>query len=136
LRQALAKRDFERLLDQVQDVGGVALLTARVEAADAETLREMTDWFRDRHPSGVVVLGAVVDERPQLVAAVTPDLVARGVHAGELVKRVARVVGGGGGGRPHLAQAGGRDAARLDEALAGVPALVREMVRVNGKGNG
>ncbi len=130
LRQALAKRDFERLLDQVQEVDGVALLAARVEAADAETLREMTDWFRDRRPSGVVVLGAVVDERPQLVAAVTPDLVARGVHAGELVKRVAQVVGGGGGGRPHLAQAGGRDASRLDEALAGAPTLVREMLSI------
>jgi alanyl-tRNA synthetase len=61
-----------------------------------------------------------------LIVAVTSDLVARGLHAGDLVKSVARVVGGGGGGRPTLAQAGGRDAGRLDEALAGVPGLVKE----------
>ncbi|MGQ9568489.1 MAG: DHHA1 domain-containing protein, partial [Anaerolineae bacterium] len=68
----------------------------------------------------------VIDGRPALVAAVTPDLVKRGLHAGELVREVAGAVGGGGGGRPTLAEAGGRDPGRLPEALARVPAWVDE----------
>jgi alanyl-tRNA synthetase len=128
LRQELARRDFEGVMDQVQQIDGTTLLAARVRAQQIETMRQMTDWFRDRQATGVVVLGAVIDDRPQLIAAVTPDLVARGLHAGNLVKAVARVIGGGGGGRPNLAQAGGRDASRLDEALDGVPGLVREML--------
>jgi alanyl-tRNA synthetase len=106
----------------------VPLLAERVEANEIETMRQMTDWFRERHPSGVVVLGAVIGDRPQLVGAVTSDLVARGLRADHLVKTVARSIGGGGGGRPTLAQAGGRDASRLDEALESVLGLVHEML--------
>ncbi|MCK4472320.1 MAG: alanine--tRNA ligase, partial [Anaerolineae bacterium] len=90
------------------------------------TLREMSDWFRNRMGSGVIVLGAVMAAKPSFVAAITPDLVERGLHAGQLVKRVAQVVGGGGGGRPTLAQAGGRDTGRIGEALRLVPDLVGE----------
>ncbi len=128
LKQAFARREFESLMSQAQELNGVALLAAKVQADHVETLREMTDWFRDRYPSSTVVLGAIVDERPLLIAAVTADLVARGLRADELVKQVARVIGGGGGGRPTLAQAGGRDAHRLDEALSRVPSLVTEML--------
>ena len=116
------------MLQQVQDVSGVKVLAAKVSAADVDTLREMTDWFRNRLGSGVVVLGAVINDKPSLVAAVTPDLVERGIKAGALIQHVARIVGGGGGGRPTLAQAGGRDASRLGEALAQVPALVGQVV--------
>ena len=77
----------------------------------------MGDWLRERLGSGVIVLGTVVDGRPNLLVMVTPDLTSRGLHAGELVKQAAQVTGGGGGGRPEMAQAGGRDASRLDEAL-------------------
>ncbi|MGC8838445.1 MAG: DHHA1 domain-containing protein, partial [Anaerolineae bacterium] len=125
-RKALALRDLERALADVVPVRGVNVVARAVEAGDRETLREMADWFRDRLGSAVVVLGAVMDGRPALVAAVTPDLVKRGLHAGDLVKKVAEVVGGGGGGRPTLAEAGGRDPERLPEALARVPALVDE----------
>jgi alanyl-tRNA synthetase len=124
LRREMARLEFEALLQQVQDVGGVSVLSARVNAAEVETLREMTDWLRSRLVSVVIVLGAVIDEKPTFVAAVTPDLVERGLQAGNLVKRVARIVGGGGGGRPTMAQAGGRDPNRLDEALALVPSVV------------
>jgi len=126
LRQELAHRDFERLLSHIRDLDGAAFLAARVKASQVETLREITDWFRDRYPSSVIVLGAVIDQRPQLVAAVTPDLVEKGVRANELIKRAAQVIGGGGGGRPTLAQAGGRDVDRLDEALSGVLGLVQK----------
>jgi len=133
LRRQIAQRDFEELLSQVQDVSGVKVLAAQVEAADMDTLREMSDWFRKRMgsrggglpaQSGVIVLGAVMATKPSFVAAVTPDLVERGLHAGRLVKQVAQVVGGGGGGKPTLAQAGGRDAGRIGEALSLVPDLV------------
>jgi alanyl-tRNA synthetase len=116
----------------VQQVEDVQVLAARVQAADAETLREMTDWLRNRLGSVVIVLGAVINEKPSFVAAITPDLVEQGLKAGALIKRVARVVGGGGGGRPTLAQAGGRDPQRLDEALSLVPQAVRDLLDGNG----
>jgi len=126
LRREIAQRDFEKLLPRVQDVKGVKVLAAQVEATDMETLREMSDWFRNRMGSGVIVLGAVMDSKPSFVAAITPDLVERGLHAGQLAKRVAQVVGGSGGGKPTLAQAGGRDTGRMVEALRLVPELVAE----------
>jgi len=128
LQEKLARREFETLLEQVESVAGVSLLSARVTASSMEVLREMTDWFRDRLGSGVVVLGTVLGERPALVAAVTPDLLERGVDAVELVRGVARIVSGGGGGKPTLAQAGGRDAARLDDALNQVPRALEGML--------
>jgi alanyl-tRNA synthetase len=128
LQRELARVEFEALLRRVREVEGVQVLAVPVQAASMETLREMTDWFRQRLGSVVIVLGAVIDEKPNFVAAVTPDLVERGLKAGSLVKQVASVVGGGGGGRPTLAQAGGRDAGRLDEALALVPELVAQSV--------
>jgi alanyl-tRNA synthetase len=89
----------------------------------------MTDWFRDRLSSGVIVLGAVMNDKPGFVAAVTPDLVERGLHAGKLVKATAQIVGGGGGGRPAIAQAGGRDASKLKEALGIVPDWVSKELK-------
>ena len=133
LRRELARLEFETLLQRVQRVQGIPVLAARVQAADAETLREMTDWLRNRLGSVVIVLGAIIDEKPSFVAAITPDLVEKGLQAGTLIKRVARVVGGGGGGRPTLAQAGGRDPRRLDEALALVPQTVANLVDGEGE---
>ncbi|HUV88726.1 MAG TPA: alanine--tRNA ligase [Anaerolineae bacterium] len=128
LQEQLARREFEMILSQVQLVGGVSLLSVRVSAPSVEVLREMTDWFRERLGSGVVVLGMVLDGRPALVVSVTPDLVERGVDATRLVRGIARVVDGGGGGKPTMAQAGGRDPSRLDEALQAAPRLLQEMI--------
>jgi alanyl-tRNA synthetase len=89
----------------------------------------MSDWFRDRLGSGVIVLGAILSGKPSFVAAVTPDLVERGLHAGILVKAVAQEVGGSGGGRPTMAQAGGRDTSHLIEALSHVPGLVEQSLK-------
>ena len=120
LRQELAAAEFTRQLVAVPEVKGVPVLAAILPNADADTLRALTDRFRQRYPSGVVVLASAVDNRPVIIAAVTDDLVKRGLSAGDLVKTVAQVVGGSGGGRPTLAQAGGKDAAKLPEALARV----------------
>ncbi len=128
LQEQLARREFETLLEQVQSVTGVSLLSARVTAPSAKVLREMTDWFRDRLGSGVVVLGMVLGERPAMVAAVTPDVVKRGVDANRLVDSVARIMGGRGGGKPTLAQAGGGDPSRLGDALDQAPRILEEML--------
>jgi alanyl-tRNA synthetase len=110
-------------------VKDVAVVAAEVPGADMQTLRDMSDWLRNKLGSAVVILATAVDEKPQIIVAVTEDLVKRGVHAGDLVKGVARVVGGGGGGKPSLAQAGGRDLSKLPEALAQAPDLVAKALK-------
>lgn len=125
-KRAQARQQFERLIQQAEKVRGVPVLGTVVSASDVETLREMTDWFREAYPSGVVLLGAVINEKPSLVAAVTEDLVKRGLSAAALVRDAARLIEGGGGGKPTLAQAGGRDVSRLSEAVQSVTAWVRE----------
>ncbi len=123
-RQHMVLVEFNRHLDHVPEVAGIPVLTLQLPEADADTLRQMADRFRQRYPSGVVVLASVIEDRPSVVAAITDDLVKRGLHAGELVKHVAGPLGGSGGGRPTLAQAGGKDASKLDEALASVAGWV------------
>jgi len=105
------------------------VLAARVEEQSAERLREMSDWFRDRVQSGVAVLGAVNDGKPVIIATVTDDLIARGVRAGDLVREVAKIVGGSGGGRPNMAQAGGGNPELLSDALNAVAGLVEAALK-------
>ena len=112
------------LAADLRDIAGVPLLAARVEAADGDALRRQLDALRERIPSGVIVLGAVAEGAPRLVVGVSDDLVARGIRAGDLVRQLAPRIGGGGGGRPQLAEAGGKDAAGLDGALAAAAELV------------
>jgi len=131
LQRRVARSQFEELLEQVQPVNGVQVLTATVDVAGVDTLREMADWFRDRVEEGVAVFATVKDERPVMVATVTDSTIRRGVRAGDLVRDVAKMVGGGGGGRPNLAQAGGRDAEKLPEALSAVRGLVEAALREN-----
>jgi len=114
-RDRQAAGAYESLRGEV--LSGTMALVGLVPEADADGLRRLTDRFRQENPSGIVVLGSVTDERPLIVAAVSQDLVSRGLHAGEVVKAAAQAMGGGGGGKPTLAQAGGKDASRLPEAL-------------------
>ncbi|MGB9803005.1 alanine--tRNA ligase [Desulfofundulus sp.] len=117
LRARLARYEVQSLLEQVKDLDGAKFLAARTSAPDMESLRAMVDLLRERLGSAVILLASPVGERVNLVAAVTKDLLPRGLHAGKLIKEVASMLGGGGGGRPEMAQAGGRDASRLQEAL-------------------
>jgi alanyl-tRNA synthetase len=119
-----AKRDYADLHARAQDVNGVKVVAARVHALGREALRALADQVRSKLGSGVVVLGSKAEGRVQLVAAVSKDLLAAGYHAGNLIREVAKLVGGGGGGRPDFAQAGGKNPERLDEALAKVKDLV------------
>ncbi len=126
LRRDLTAQDLNRLIEDVPLVAGVPVLIASLPDADAETLREMTDRYRQKYPSSVVLLASVSAGRPLLIAAVTEDLVARGLHAGELVKYAAQPLGGSGGGRPTLAQAGGKDPEQLDKALSRAQEWIEE----------
>jgi alanyl-tRNA synthetase len=126
LQRELARYNFERMIGNLENISGVQALIAQVDDVPMETLREMSDWFRDKVESGVMVLGSDVDGRPQLIVAVTDDLTKQGVHAGKLIKSVAAVVGGGGGGRPTMAQAGGKDSSQLPAALKMARQLIAE----------
>jgi alanyl-tRNA synthetase len=119
LRQKLASGQGGDLSSQAKDVKGTKVLAARVEGADAKTLRDTLDRLKDKLQSAAIVLAAVQDGKVLLVAGVTKDLTAR-VPAGELVNQVATKVGGKGGGRPDMAQAGGTDPGALDAALTDV----------------
>ncbi|HZU87181.1 MAG TPA: DHHA1 domain-containing protein, partial [Anaerolineaceae bacterium] len=117
LSQELVAVEFEQKLDPIPLVAGVPCLVTQLPNADMEALRQMTDRFRQRFASGVVVLASVKEGQPVILAVLTEDLVKRGLHAGDLVKLIAPMVGGSGGGRPVMAQAGGKDPTRLAEAL-------------------
>ncbi len=121
-RARLLAAELEEHIAAAQEVNGIRVLTLHVSEADADALRSLADRFRQHQPEkGVAVFGTVVNGRPLLVAAVTKDLTKRGLHAGKLVKFAAQQLGGGGGGKPTLAQAGGKDASKLDEVLASIP---------------
>ena len=125
LRRASAGERMRDLAVEAIDVDGVRVVATAVQPADVEAFREMGDRLRETLGSGVGVLGAALNGKASLIAVVTDDLIRRGVQAGPIVKAVAVLVGGGGGGRPHLAQAGGRHPEKMPEALARVPGIVR-----------
>jgi len=126
LQEQLAAREIDGLIRQARMIDGLATVAAQVPVSDAEALRNLADRLRDRLGSGVVALGAVTQGRPVLLVALTPDAVSKGLSAGKIAGAAARVMGGGGGGRPDIAQAGGKSAERLGEALEAVYALVAE----------
>ena len=122
----------EQIAESATDVGGVAVAVGRVAVESADALRRAGDEVRRRlsesERQGVIVLGAVANERPLFVAMATEGAVAAGVNAGRLIGGVARIAGGGGGGSPEMAQAGGRNAEKLDEALESALDAVREQL--------
>ncbi|MEK6592697.1 MAG: alanine--tRNA ligase [Pseudomonadota bacterium] len=125
LKSRLASSQGDELAEQAVDVKGIKVLAAVLEGADVKGLREAMDKLKDKLKSAVIVLAAVNDGRVSLIAGVTPDAVGK-IKAGDLVNHVAQQVGGKGGGRPDMAQAGGTDAAKLPEALASVRGWVKQ----------
>ena len=107
-----------------QDLNGIAVVIKQLDSADPEMLANLADSTAQRLHSAVIVLGTVSAGKVSFAAKVTPDLIAQGLHAGNLVREVAKIAGGGGGGRADFAQAGGRDPGKLAEALAAVPGLI------------
>jgi alanyl-tRNA synthetase len=125
LKSRLASSQGDELVERAQVVRGIKVLAASIEGADAKALRETLDKLKDKLGSAVVVLGAVSDSKVALIAGVTSDLTGR-IKAGDLVNHVARQVGGKGGGRPDMAQAGGTEPAGLAAALESVRGWVEQ----------
>jgi len=125
LRRELNRIKARSLLEQRKVVQGINVVSGYVELATPESLREVGDQLKAELQSGTVVLGTIYNNRPNFVVMGTPDLVAKGFHAGEVVNHIAKVTGGGGGGTAALGQGSGKDKAKLDEALQSVPKVVR-----------
>ena len=126
LERELSQKITESLIEQVKQAGGITFLSARVPPLTKSVLREMGDILRSKLKSAVIVLATVYNDNPSFLAMVTPDLVARGFYANDIIKKVAKVAGGSGGGKAEMAQAGGKDATRLDEALDSVESIIAE----------
>jgi alanyl-tRNA synthetase len=127
LSTRLASSDLETLMKNAQEVAGVRVIAAQIPLDSAKTLREVGDKVRDGLDSGVAVLGGVVKDKVALLAIVTKDLTGR-IRAGDIVARVAAVVGGKGGGRPDMAQAGGDRVDKLGEAIRSVAGHVSQIL--------
>src|SRR5262249_16650885 len=125
LQSKLAGSQSDEITSHVRKVNGVNVVASRVEGVEDKALREMADQLRDKLQPAGVVLGAIQGDRVGLLVVVSKE-VAKTYHAGNIIKQIAPIVGGGGGGRPDFAQAGGKDVARLDEALQKVYELVEK----------
>jgi alanyl-tRNA synthetase len=115
------------LLDEVQIVNEIKVLISVTEDPTVELLRSTGDWLRDKLGTGVVAIGSIVNGNPMVVCMITPDLVEKGMNAAHMVQEVAKIIGGGGGGRPESAQAGGKDSNKLREALSIVPGMISDL---------
>jgi alanyl-tRNA synthetase len=124
LQSKLGRLEAAELAGSAKQVGGVTVLAARVNVSGMDALRGVADELKAKLGSAVLALGAIDGDKVNFVAAVTQDLTAKGLHAGKLVKELAVICGGGGGGKPELAQAGGKDPSKLAEALAAVDRIV------------
>lgn len=131
LEKALAAEQARQTADaagdlagQAEDIGGMKVVAARIQVQDMDKLRQAADNIRDNIGSGVVILASENDGKVSWVVMATKDAIGRGLHAGQLVKEAATITGGGGGGRPDMAQAGGKDATKIDEALAKVKTII------------
>ena len=134
INQLKSKGAAERageLVDSAQEAGGVKFVTATIPTADVPTLQKLADGVTDKLRSGVVVLAGIEDGKILFIGKVTPDLIARGFHAGNTLREVAKVAGGGGGGKPEFAQAGGKDASKVEEALAKAAEIIRAQAGVS-----
>ena len=129
LKAEAAKNAAGSALDQVKDVNGIPFLAAAVDHVDANELRNLCDSFRDQLGECVILLVSASDQKVSLVAAATDGAVKRGAHAGNLIKAVAGLVGGGGGGRPNMAQAGGKDPSGIPAALAKAEEVLKEQIK-------
>lgn len=128
LQAKLGKNEAEGLLKGVQEIDGIQVIAAKVHVPDMEGLRQMADLLRVKLKSGVIVLGAVSEGKVNLVTVVSPTGLS-GLHAGQIIKEVAKITGGSGGGRPDMAQAGGKDPSKLSEAIDRVPAILRGFLK-------
>ena len=129
LKSKAAKDALGDVMDQVVEVNGVKLLATAVEGVDMNGLRDLGDQLKEKLGQGVVVIVSSVNDKVNLIAMATDDAMAKGAHAGNLIKGIAALVGGGGGGRPNMAQAGGKNSAGIPDAIAKVSEVLAEQVK-------
>ena len=118
---------MEKLVKKAKTVGKIKVISAKVEAKDRTVLRSFGDQLRDKLKSGIIILGAIIEGKVALLSVVTQDLVKKGYHAGKIIEEVAKLVNGTGGGRPDMAQAGGKSVNKLDSALAKSEKLIGKL---------
>ncbi|MUK87018.1 alanine--tRNA ligase [Ornithinibacillus sp. L9] len=124
LHAKLSNLEASNILDQVETVNDINILAQKVNVKDMNQLRNMVDELKQKIGSGIILLAAENNQKVQLTVGVSKDLIERGLHAGNLIKEVAQICGGGGGGRPDMAQAGGKDPSKINEALSHVKEYV------------
>ncbi|WMM23269.1 alanine--tRNA ligase [Tissierella sp. MB52-C2] len=129
LKGKMASSIADEILSTKVDIEGITLVAAKVDNLDMNGLRNLGDEIRNRLGSGVVVLGSIQNNKLSFVTMATKDLTNKGIHAGNIIKEVAGRTGGGGGGRPDMAQAGGKDITKIDEALSIAPDLIRSQIK-------
>ena len=129
LKSKMANDSLGDVLSQVKEVNGVKVLASKVADVDMNGLRNLGDQLKDKIGEGVVVIASVMDGKVSLMATVTDEAQKKGAHAGNLIKAIAGLVGGGGGGRPNMAQAGGKNPAGIEEALKKAVEVVEEQTK-------
>ena len=130
LRLQSLSGSIDELVSSAKNVNGIKIVAAKVTATTTDELKSLGDSLRSKLGSGIGLLACVIEDKVQLVCVVTDDLVAaKKIEAGKVVGAIAKLVGGGGGGRPHMATAGGKDVAKLDEALAQTKSVVESLLR-------
>ncbi|MEG1993244.1 MAG: alanine--tRNA ligase, partial [Acetivibrio sp.] len=129
LKEKLTKEAFGDVMDQVIEVKGVKLLSAKANDVDMNGLRTLGDQLRDKIGEGVIVLASAKDGKVSLLAMATEEAMKRGAHAGNLIKEIAGIVGGGGGGRPNMAQAGGKNPEGIEDAIHQVKVILELQIR-------
>ncbi|MFX0559073.1 alanine--tRNA ligase [Tepidibacillus infernus] len=127
LKAKLSHIEAKNLADRLENIDGIQLLRVNVWPMDMKSLRNLLDDLRTKIVSGILVLASVQDDKVNLVGSISDDLVKKGFHAGQLIKELASIVGGGGGGRPDMAQAGGKDPEKLQEALNYVTEYIKSV---------
>lgn len=129
MKAKMSLQSADSIFDSKVEVNGVNLITNKFEGMDMDTLRETADNLRDKLGSGVVVLANVVDDKINFVVTATKDVLDKGIHSGNIVREVAKIAGGKGGGRPNMAQAGANDVSKVDQALSYASEVIKTQVK-------
>lgn len=129
LKAKLASGSEDEILKNIKEISGIKYTAAVLKDIDGDALRDLADKIKDKMGSGLVVLGSTSGEKVQFIAMATKDILAKGVHCGKIIKEIAKIAGGGGGGRPDMAQAGGKNPEKLDEAIKYVGKIMEDLVK-------
>ena len=127
LNAKLAKSSEGDILNSAKEIGGITVVCGRIDGAAVDALRKIGDDFKAKTPCGIIVLASADGDKATFIAMATKDAIAKGAHAGNIVRETAKIAGGGGGGRPDSAQAGGKDVSKIDDALAAVYKIVEKL---------